>query len=87
MIELARTLHLPLSGNKEQDQFALASEMKKMVDDLQIKPLRYQEKGTCIPTTDFEMLASDALKEGPMHFNPRQDVTLDDIVHILKESY
>lgn len=87
MIELARTLHLPLSGNKEQDQFALASEMKKMVDDLQIKPLRYQGKGTCMPTTDFEMLASDALKEGPMHFNPRQDVTLDDIVHILKESY
>ena len=33
------------------------------------------------------MIASDALKEGPLHFNPRQDVTKETIIDILNQAY
>ena len=87
MIEMAAAIGLPLTGNKEEDKFALSGELLRMVKAMNIKPLREQGRQTKITEDDFEMIASEALLEGPMHFNPRQDVTKEDIIEILKKAF
>ena len=87
MIEMAAAIGLPLTGNEEEDKFALSGELLRMVKDMNIKPLREQGRQTKITEDDFEMIASEALLEGPMHFNPRQDVTKEDIIEILKKAF
>ena len=84
---MAAAIGLPLTGNKEEDKFALSGELLRMVKAMNIKPLREQGRQTKITEDDFEMIASEALLEGPMHFNPRQDVTKEDIIEILKKAF
>ncbi|MCR5397835.1 MAG: iron-containing alcohol dehydrogenase [Lachnospiraceae bacterium] len=87
MIEMAQAIGLPLSGNEDEDKYALSKELLRMVKDMNIKPLREQGRNTKITEDDFSMIAKEALKEGPMHFNPRQDVTEEMIVEILKKAF
>ena len=87
MIEMAEAIGLSLTGEEEKDKYALSEELLRMVKDLGIKPLREQGRGTKITESAFAMIADEALKEGPMHFNPRQDVTAEDIIDILKKAY
>ncbi|MCR4745154.1 MAG: iron-containing alcohol dehydrogenase [Lachnospiraceae bacterium] len=87
MIEMAEAIGLSLSGNPDEDKFALSKELLRMVKEMNIKPLREQGREKKISEDDFEMIAEEALKEGPMHFNPRQDVTKEIIIDILKKAY
>ena len=87
MIEMAEAIGLPLTGDEDKDKYALSEELLRMVKDLGIKPLRDLGRTRQITPEDFEMLAEDALKEGPLHFNPRQDVTKEVIIDILKRAY
>ena len=36
---------------------------------------------------DFDVIAADALKEAPLQFNPRQNVSKEDILFILESAY
>jgi len=87
MIEMARALDLPLTGDEDKDKFALSDELLRMTKEMGIKPLREQGRTRAITEDDFDLIASDALKEGPLHFNPRQDVTKEVIIDILKQAY
>ncbi len=87
MIEMAAAIKLPLSGNVEKDKYALSDELLRLSRQMGIKPLHEQGRDRQIMESDFDMIASDALKEGPLHFNPRQDVTKETIIAILKKAF
>ena len=87
MIEMAAAIKLPLTGNVEKDKYALPDELLRLSRQMGIKPLHEQGRDRQIMESDFEMIASDALKEGPLHFNPRQDVTKETIISILKKAF
>lgn len=87
MIEMAKAINLPLTGDEEKDKFALANELGRMVKEMGIRPLHEQGREHKITEADFDIIATDALKEGPLHFNPRQDVTKETIIEILKKAF
>ncbi len=82
MIELARAINLPLSGNDEEDKLLLSKELLKLTKDLKIKTL--SEQG--IEEKDLDMLAEDVLKEPVLGFNPKQGVTKEDVLAILRKA-
>lgn len=83
MVDLAKAIHLPVTGNLEEDKFLLAKELKKLTTELGIKTL--SEQGIC--KEDFKVLAEDVLKEPVLHFNPRQNITEEDIFAILEKAF
>jgi len=83
MIRLAEAIGLPLSGDAEKDKFLLSDALLALTKRLSIKTLA--EQG--ISEKDFDMLAADVLKEPVLGFNPRQGITKDDVIAILKKAY
>ena len=83
MAELAKAIDLPVSGNPEEDSHLFAEELKKLTARLKIRTL--SEQG--IQKKDFDMLAEDVLREPVLGFNPRQDITKEDILAILEKAY
>jgi len=83
MVDLAKAINLPLTGNIEEDQYALAKELEALTKELGIK--RLSEQG--IKKEDFDMLADDVLKEPVLNFNPRQGITKEDVLAILEKAY
>jgi len=83
MLELAQAIDLPLTGNEDEDILALSKELLNMTKALGIKTL--SEQG--IKESDFDMLAEDVLKEPVLGFNPRQGITKEDIINILKQAF
>lgn len=83
MVELAKSLDLTLTGDLSQDRYALSNELVSMIKRLGIKSLN--EQG--IHESDFDMLAEDVLKEPVLNFNPRSNITKEDIIEILKKAY
>ncbi len=82
MIELARAIGLPVSGNADEDKLLLAKELRKLTKELGIKTL--SEQG--IEEKDLDMLAEDVLKEPVLNFNPKQGVTKEDVLVILHKA-
>ena len=78
MVELARAIHLPVTGNVEEDKYLLSAELLKLTKELGIKTLSQQG----IEEKDLNMLADDVLKEPVLGFNPRQL----SLIHIYKKS-
>ena len=83
MIDLAKALDLPLSGDKEKDMYVLSDALLAMTKQIGIKTL--SEQG--VTEEDFDVIAENALKEVPLLFNPRQGVTKEDIIEILKKAF
>lgn len=83
MVELAKAIDLPVTGNIDTDKYLLSDELLKLTKELGIKTL--SEQG--IKEEDFEMLAEDVLHEPVLGFNPRQNITKEDILGILKKAY
>ena len=82
MVELAKAINLPLTGNIDEDKFALSKELLAMTKKVGIKTL--SELG--IKEEDFDMIAEDVLKEPVLGFNPRQNVTKEEVIGILKKA-
>jgi alcohol dehydrogenase len=82
MVDLARAINLPLTGDIGKDKFLLSKEMLKLTKMLGIKTL--SEQG--IKERDLDMLANDVLKEPVLLFNPKQNVTKEDVIAILKRA-
>lgn len=82
MVELAKAINLPVSGNIEEDKFLLSKELLKLTQKLGIKKL--SEQG--IEGKDLSMLADDVLKEPVLNFNPKQGVTKEDVLAILHKA-
>lgn len=82
MVELAKAIDLPVTGNIEEDKLLLAKELLKLTKTLGIKTL--SEQG--IKEEDLDMLADDVLKEPVLGFNPKQGVTKEDVLAILKKA-
>ncbi len=83
MAELAKAIDLPLTGNLDTDQYLISEELLKLTKELGIKTL--SEQG--ITEEDFDMIAEDVLKEPVLLFNPRQNVTKEEVLAILKKAY
>lgn len=82
MVELAKSIHLPVTGNLEEDKLLLSKELLKLTKTLGIKTL--SEQG--IEEKDLDMLAEDVLKEPVLNFNPKQGVTKEDVLAILHKA-
>lgn len=82
MVDLAKAIDLPVSGNLEKDKYLLSEELLKMTKTVGIKTL--SELG--IEEKDFDMIAEDVLKEPVLGFNPKQGVTKEDVIAILKKA-
>lgn len=82
MIELAKAINLSVTGNVEEDKFLLSKELLKLTKSLGIKTL--SEQG--IKEEDLDMLANDVLKEPVLNFNPKQNITKEDILAILHKA-
>lgn len=82
MIELAKAIHLPVSGNADEDKYLLSKELLRLTKQLNIKTL--SEQG--IKEEELSMLADDVLKEPVLGFNPKQDITKEDVLAILKKA-
>lgn len=83
MADLAEAIGLPLSGNPEEDQYKLADALEVLIKDLRISTLSEQK----IERKDLTMLADDVLKEPVLDFNPKQNITRNDIIGILEMAY
>ncbi|MBQ9016454.1 MAG: iron-containing alcohol dehydrogenase [Firmicutes bacterium] len=83
MVDLAKSIGLAPTGDPETDKYLLADALLQLTKDLGIKTL--QEQG--ITKDDFDMLATDVLHEPVLGFNPRQGITKEDIIEILKQAY
>ncbi len=79
MIELAKAIDIPLSGEFDKDRLLLSQELLKLTQLLNIKTLSMQG----IKEADLDRLAEDVLKEPVLNFNPKQNVSKDDILKIL----
>lgn len=82
MVELAKSIQLPVSGNLDEDKLLLSKELLKLTKTLGIKTL--SEQG--IKEEDLSMLADDVLKEPVLGFNPKQGVTKEDVLNILHKA-
>lgn len=83
MVELAKAIDLPVSGDLEKDKYLLSKELLKLTKELGIKTL--SEQG--IKEVDFDMLAEEVLREPVLGFNPKQGITKEDVLTILKKAY
>lgn len=83
MVDMAKTIGLPVSGNIDEDKYLLAHALKDLIVKLKIKTLSEQN----VPESAFDRLAEDVLKEPVLGFNPRQGVTKEDVITILKKAY
>jgi len=83
MMTMGAAIGLEMTGNPHDDAYLFAQELKKMIHALDIRKL--SEQG--IKETDFEMLAGDVLKEPVLNFNPRQQVTKEDVIEILRKAF
>lgn len=82
MVELAKAIQLPVSGNLDEDKLLLSKELLKLTKTLGIKTL--SEQG--IKEEDLSMLADDVLKEPVLGFNPKQGVTKEDVLDIIRKA-
>lgn len=80
MIEMAKCIGLPLTGDPEQDCNLFPQALKKMIKDLGIKTL--SEQG--VQEKDLTFLADEVLKEPVLNFNPRQNITKEQVLQIMK---
>lgn len=82
MVNLAKAIDLPVSGDLAKDKYLLSKELLKMTKTVGIKTL--SELG--VEEKDFEMIAEDVLKGPVLGFNPKQGVTKEDVISILKKA-
>ena len=83
MVRMAETIGLKPSGNPEEDKYLLAHELLKLTKSIGIQTLSQQG----IKEEDFDMLAEDVLHEPVLGFNPKQGITKEDVLAILKKAY
>lgn len=82
MAELAQAIGLPLSGDMDKDKLLLPKELLKLTKQLGIRTLSQQGIGE----QDLDMLAEDVLKEPVLNFNPKQGITKEDVLGILRKA-
>ena len=83
MVDLAKAIGLEPSGDLDKDRRLLSEELLRLTKELKIKTL--SEQG--IKREDFDMLADDVLKEPVLGFNPKQDITREDVLAILEKAF
>lgn len=83
MIELAKAINLPLTGDENEDKYALSKALLAMNKKLGIRTLAEHN----ISKDSFSMIADDVLKEPVLNFNPRQGVTKEDVLNLLEQAY
>jgi alcohol dehydrogenase len=83
MVELAKAIELPVIRDINKDKYLLSKELLKLTKELGIKTL--SEQG--IKEEDLDMLAGDVLHEPVLNFNPRQNVTKENVMAILRKAF
>lgn len=83
MTQIAKALDLKTTGNAEEDTKAVVEKLKTLEEAIGIRSLK--EQG--VPEDSFDMLAEDVLKEPVLGFNPRKNITKEEVIELLKEAY
>lgn len=83
MVDLAKAIGLATTGDVEKDQYVLSDALLALIKKLGIKTLSQQG----IEEPQLEMLANDVLHEPVLGFNPRQNVTKQDVLDILHAAF
>ncbi len=83
MEELAKAIGLSVTGRPLEDQYLFSQELGRLIKKLGIKSL--SEQG--ILEKDLEMLAEEVLKEPVLNFNPRQNITKEEVLEILRKAF
>ena len=83
MKELAQVIGLQLSGDETTDMYALSKELLSMTTALGMNHL--SEHG--VQESDFDRIAEDVLKEPVLQFNPRQNITKEEIKGLLRDAF
>lgn len=83
MLQLAKAIGLRCSGNMDEDILLVAKEMGRFNILADIKPL----SAYGIRNGDILMLAEETLKEPVLGFNPRAEISKEDVVEILRKAY
>ncbi len=83
MVDLAKALGIETTGNIEEDKLLAAKAMIKLGKEIGIKPLG--EQG--VKKSSFGQLADDVLVEPVLNFNPRKNVTKQDVLEILEKAF
>ena len=83
MVDLAKAIGLETSGNLDEDKYLLADALLALCKKLEIKTIEQQG----IPKDALDKLADDVMKEPVLGFNPRQDMTKEDIIAIMEQAY
>ncbi len=83
MIQMAEKIGGQVSGDREEDYLLFPQMLVGMIKELGIKTLSQQGIGR----EDFNMLAEEVLKEPVLNFNPRSEISKEDILSILEEAY
>lgn len=83
MIQMARAVGLPLTGDQEQDKLLLSKDLEGLIREVGIQPLSRQG----VSRESFSRLADDVLKEPVLQFNPRQGITREDVLALLEQAY
>lgn len=83
MVDLAKAIGLEVSGNLETDKFLVSEAIKDLSKEIGIKTL--EEQG--VPKSSFDRLAEDVLVEPVLNFNPRKNITKEEILEILEKAF
>ncbi|MFV0363883.1 MAG: iron-containing alcohol dehydrogenase family protein [Suipraeoptans sp.] len=83
MRDLAKVMGLEISGDIDKDKYLVARELLRLTKALNIQTLSQQG----IKKQDFDMLADDVLNEPVLGFNPRQNVTKEQVICILEKAF
>lgn len=83
MVELAKAINLKLTGDLNTDKYLFAKELKKLGKEIGIPTL--SEQG--VELKDLDMLADEVLKEPVLNFNPRQNITKEQVMEILHQAF
>ena len=82
MIELGKIIQKENSKEDEITEFTFVEKLKELNSILKIKTL--SEQG--IHASDIEMLAEETLKEPVLNFNPRKEITKEDVIKIIEKA-
>jgi alcohol dehydrogenase len=82
MINLGKAIQKENSKDDKMTEFIFVEKLKELNRILKIKSL--SEQG--IQTSDIEMLAEETLKEPVLNFNPRKEITKEDVMKIIEKA-
>jgi len=83
MVLMAQTIGLPITGQMKKDRYLFSEELMRLTSELDIKPLSRQGVGEAA----LEELVDGVLREAALSFDPRRELSGDELRFILRQAF